>query len=131
MASAWGDSWASAWGDSWGALNALPVQVDDLPNISEVANTGAYSYELGDNFIGGSEYAISPALETGWSLDDETGEFAIDTDGIGVFGPYTLTVTNAFGEIDSNTFTVSITALAYLPPMDRTLRVDMRSRVSN
>jgi hypothetical protein len=106
MASAWGDAWGSAWGDSWGVIAALPVQLDQLPNLSAGFDTGEHAYALSAYFSGATSYAIDPAVETGWSF--VVGLLTIDTDDEDTFGPYTVTATNDNGDTESNAFTVKV-----------------------
>lgn len=108
MASAWGSSWGSAWGDSWGALNAVPVLIGSIPNISAAFDSGTHQYDLSEYFSGATSYAIDPAVEAGWSFNTGTGVLEIDTDDESTFGPYTVTATNASGSTASNAFTVKV-----------------------
>lgn len=89
---------------------SAPVFTGTIPNISKVQNTGSFQYDLSTYFSGATSYSIAPVVEAGWSLNTSTALFTIDTDAVGVFGPYTVTATNAAGTADSNAFTVTVTA---------------------
>lgn len=88
--------------------DSAPVFQGTIQDIFQRQNTGEFTYDLSPYFIGADSYSISPAVETGWSFDTNTGVLVIDTDAIGNFGPYTVTATNAFGTADSNAFDVEI-----------------------
>jgi hypothetical protein len=85
-----------------------PVFQGTIPDIFQRRDTGSHQYNLGAYFIGADSYSISPAVETGWSFDTNTGVLTIDTDAIGLFGPFTVTATNAFGDTPSNAFDVEV-----------------------
>lgn len=88
-----------------------PLFNGPIPNISRIENTGTHSYDLSVYFVGATSYSIAPAIETGWTFNTSTAEFVIDTDAIGVFGPFVVTATNVGGNVDSNGFTVTVSAL--------------------
>jgi hypothetical protein len=79
-----------------------------IPDISKTQDTGTHTFELGAYFAGADSYAIDPAVETGWTFDTNTGQLVIDTDGVGVFGPFTVTATNTNGDTPSNAFSVTV-----------------------
>lgn len=85
-----------------------PVFQGTIPDIFERKDTGSHQYDLSPYFIGADTYAIAPAVETGWSFDTNTGVLTIDTDALGLFGPYTVTASNAFGDTPSNAFDVEV-----------------------
>jgi hypothetical protein len=87
---------------------AAPVLQGSIPDFFERKDTGNHQYDLGAYFIGADSYAISPAVETGWNFNTSTGVLTIDTDAIGLFGPFTVTATNAFGSTPSNAFDVEV-----------------------
>lgn len=91
-----------------GNIGTAPQLVGSIGNISVGADSGTHAYDLAANFAGATSYAISPAVETGWSFNTSSGLLTIDTDAIGSFGPYTVTATNASGDTDSNAFTVKV-----------------------
>lgn len=85
-----------------------PTFQGTIPDIFERQNTGSHDYDLSPYFTGADSYSISPAVETGWNFNTSTGVLTIDTDALGLFGPYTVTATNAFGTADSNAFDVEV-----------------------
>jgi hypothetical protein len=101
----------------------VPVLVESVPNFSARFGSGAHVFPLEDYFAGETSFAISPAVETGWSFD--TGDLTIDTDAAGTFGPYTVTATNTAGNTDSNPFTVKVSEStgAYLVESTFTFRI--------
>jgi hypothetical protein len=92
-----------------------PVLLGSIPNISAALDSGTHQYELGDYFGGATSYAISPAVETGWTFNTTTGQLEIDTDDADTFGPYIVTATNANGDTDSNAFTVKVSDSTAVP----------------
>jgi hypothetical protein len=88
--------------------NGYPVLVGQLPNISAAFNSSTHQYDLGFYFSGATSYAISPAIEPGWSFNTSSGLLTIDTDDANTFGPYTVTATNANGSTPGNAFTVKV-----------------------
>ncbi len=88
----------------------VPVLVDAIRNIAAPLNSGTHVYSLESHFTGETSFAISPAIEAGWTFDTGTGELTIDTDAAALFGPYTVTATNNAGSVDSNAFTVNVAA---------------------
>lgn len=86
----------------------VPVQIEQLPNISAAFDSGTHQYDLSAYFTGATSYAIDPAVETGWSFATDTGILEIDTDAEDLFGPYTVTATNAEGDTESNGFFVNV-----------------------
>lgn len=95
---------------SQGITQAPPVLLGQIPNLSAQFDSGTHQFDLSEYFANADTYAISPAVETGWSLDANTGILTIDTDDEDTFGPYTVTATNGNGDTDSNTFTVRVSA---------------------
>lgn len=93
-----------------GNISAAPVWEDVIGNISAGFDTGEHSFDIAFFFSGGETYAIDPAVETGWTFDTNTGLLTIDTDDEGVFGPYTVTATNASGSTAGNPFIVKVSA---------------------
>lgn len=90
---------------------ALPPQVTGtIPDIFQRQDTGTFAYDLSVYFSGATSYAIAPAIETGWTFDTGTAVLVIDTDAVGVFGPFTVTATNATGSTPSNAFTAEVAA---------------------
>ncbi len=85
-----------------------PFLVGDIPNIRRAFNTGTHQFDLSQYFSGADTYSIAPSGETGWSFDTNTGVLTIDTDVLGLFGPYVITATNVNGTEDSNGFTVEV-----------------------
>ncbi len=102
-----------------------PVLVEQVPNFSAGFNSGTHMFTLEEHFAGETSFAISPAVEAGWTFDTGTGELTIDTDAAGTFGPYTVTATNTAGSTDSNPFTVkvSVSTGAYLPDLAFSFRI--------
>lgn len=92
------------------ANNSPPTLLGSIPNFSAAFNSGTHQYDLSAYFANATSYAISPAVETGWSFDTGTGLLTIDTDDEATFGPYTVTATNANGDTDSNAFTIRVSA---------------------
>lgn len=90
------------------AGDSPPVFQGTIPDIFERKDTGSHDYDLSPYFTGADSYSISPAVETGWNFNTSTGVLTIDTDALGLFGPYTVTATNAFGTADSNAFDVEV-----------------------
>jgi hypothetical protein len=88
--------------------DSAPTFQGTIPDIFERKDTGTHDYDLSPYFIGADSYSISPAVETGWSFNTSTAVLTIDTDALGLFGPYTVTATNAFGTADSNAFDVEV-----------------------
>lgn len=88
--------------------DSAPTFQGTIPDIFERKDTGSHNYDLSPYFVGADTYAISPAVETGWSFDTNTGVLVIDTDAIGAFGPFTVTASNAFGDTPSNAFDVEV-----------------------
>lgn len=87
-----------------------PVLLGTIPNISASLNSGTHQYDLSQYVAGATSYAISPAVEAGWSFHTGTGLLTIDTDAAATFGPYTVTFTNANGDTPGNAFTVRVSA---------------------
>src|SRR5687768_7324492 len=83
-----------------------PVFQGTIPDIFERKDSGNHQYDLSPYFIGADTYAIAPAVETGCSFGTNTGVLTIDTDALGLFGPYTVTASNAYGDTPSNAFDV-------------------------
>jgi hypothetical protein len=94
------------------AAEVPPVFLGDIPNISRTFGTGSHAYDLGAYFSLADSYAIAPSIEAGWSFDTNTGELVVDTDGLGTFGPFTVTASNANGDTDSNEFSVVVSQQA-------------------
>jgi hypothetical protein len=90
------------------AADSAPTFQGTIPDIFERKDTGTHDYDLSPYFIGADSYSISPAVETGWTFNTSTAVLTIDTDALGLFGPYTVTATNAFGTADSNAFDVEV-----------------------
>lgn len=90
--------------------DVAPIFASVIPDIFQRKDTGTYTYDLSVYFVGALTYAISPAIETGWSFDTNTAVLVIDTDEIGVFGPFTVTATNGIGDTPSNAFSVEVAA---------------------
>lgn len=89
----------------------LPPQVTGIiPDIFQRQDTGTFPYDLSVYFTGATSYSIAPAIEAGWTFDTGTAVLVIDTDAIGVFGPFTVTATNATGSTPSNAFDVEVAA---------------------
>lgn len=93
-----------------GLIATPPALLDQIGNITARAASGTHAYDLSLFFSGATSYAIAPTVETGWSFDTNTGVLTIDTDDSNTFGPYTVTATSAGGSVDSNTFTVRVSA---------------------
>ena len=93
-----------------GLVAALPVQLEAIGNVSAGYDTGTHTFDFSVYFSGQTSYSIAPAVEVGWSLDTGTGILTIDTDVADTFGPYTVTATNAAGSVESNAFTVKVSA---------------------
>lgn len=93
-----------------GLVAAAPVQLEAVPNLSAGFDTGTHDFDLSEFFSGQTSYSIAPAVEVGWSFDVNTGILTIDTDDESTFGPYTVTATNGSGNVDSNAFTVKVSA---------------------
>lgn len=87
-----------------------PTLLGQIPNISAAFNSSTHQYDLSVYFANATSYAISPAVEAGWSFNTSSGMLTIDTDDEDTFGPFTVTATNANGDTDSNAFTVRISA---------------------
>jgi hypothetical protein len=96
---------------------APPIFSGTIADISETEGTGTHQYDLSGYFTGADSYSIAPALEAGWSFNTLTAVLEIDTDAVGIFGPFVVTATNASGTDDSNGFTVTVVA-APTPPTD-------------
>jgi hypothetical protein len=109
-----------------GLVAAVPVQVETIGNIAAAFDSGTHEYDLTAYFSGQTSYSIDPALETGWSFDTDTGVLTIDTDDDGTFGPYTVTATNATGSVESNAFTVKVSASTVSPYGGLTVRSPFR-----
>lgn len=90
------------------AGDSAPTFQGTIADIFERSDTGTHDYDLSPYFIGADSYSISPAVETGWTFNTSTAVLTIDTDALGLFGPYTVTATNAFGTADSNAFDVEV-----------------------
>ena len=102
-------AWVDAgWDSNAWFSSAAPTLIGSISNKSVGSNTGTHTYELGLAFFGATSYAIAPAVEVGWTFNTSTGQLVIDTDDDNVFGPYTITATNASGNIDQNAFTVGV-----------------------
>jgi hypothetical protein len=91
---------------------SAPVQEVTIPNFAFPEDTGNHLINFSVYFSGATSYSIAPAVEAGWSLVAGTGVLTVDTDDTDTFGPYTVTATNAEGDTDSNTFTISVTVVA-------------------
>lgn len=87
-----------------------PLATGTIPNIFQRQDTGTFAYDLSVYFSGATSYAIAPAIEAGWTFDVLTAVLVIDTDAVAVFGPFTVTATNASGDTPSNAFTVEVAA---------------------
>lgn len=85
-----------------------PTLLGQIPNLSAQYDSGTHQFDLSEYFANADTYAIDPAVETGWSLDANTGILTIDTDVEDTFGPYIVTATNGNGDTDSNAFTVKV-----------------------
>lgn len=83
-----------------------PIFSGTISNISELYDSGSYMYDFTTYYTYATSYAISPDLETGWSFS--AGILTIDTDGLGNFGPFTVTGINSVGQVDSNSLTVQV-----------------------
>lgn len=105
-----------------GSAESAPIFSGTIPDVSETENTGLHQYALGAYFSFADSYSISPAVEAGWSFDTVSGELEIDTDAVGLFGPYVVTATNAFGTDDSNAFSVTVVAQVQEKPAGRKRR---------
>lgn len=92
-----------------------PTLLGQIPNLSAAYDSGTHQFDLSEYFANADTYAIDPALETGWSLDTNTGILTIDTDVEGTFGPYTVTATNGNGDTESNAFTVKVSVSTIRP----------------
>lgn len=108
-----GGTWAATvWAqDVWREGIPPPQFTGTIPSISKTFNTGTFQFDLSTYFTGATSYSIAPAVETGWSFNTSTALFEIDTDAVGVFGPYIVTGTNAGGDTPSNGFTVTVVKL--------------------
>lgn len=94
--------------------SAVPPILDaDIDDILLQINTGNHQFDLSVNFLGETSYAISPAVEAGWSFNTNTGVLVVDTDDADDFGPYIVTASNSAGDVDSNAFSVSIFSISY------------------
>lgn len=90
-----------------------PVFTGTIDNISEIYDSGSYMYDFTAYFTFATSYAISPDLESGWSF--AAGVLTIDTDGLGNFGPFTVTGINSSGQTDSNIFTIQVAVTTPIP----------------
>lgn len=89
-----------------------------VPNFSAPFNSGTHQFEIADYVTGESganPFAISPAVEAGWSFNTATGRLTIDTDDENTFGPYTVTVSNVNGSTPLNGFTVKVSESTIRP----------------
>lgn len=91
-----------------GNISAVPQFLGPIGNISAGFNTSTHQYDMSLYFSGATSYAISPAIEAGWSFNTSSGLLTIDTDDENTFGPYTITASNASGPTAGNTFTVKV-----------------------
>lgn len=99
----------------YGGPSAPPSQLNPIPDINVTDVQPTYTFDLSVYFGGASSFSISPAVETGWSFNTTTGELVVDTDVLGLYGPFALTVFNGTGSIASNSFTVNVQAFASAP----------------
>lgn len=90
-----------------------PIFTGTIDDISELYDSGSYMYDFTTYYTYATSYAISPDLETGWSF--VSGVLTIDTDGLGNFGPFTVTGINSSGQTDSNTFTIQVAVTTPVP----------------
>ena len=89
-----------------------PVFAGSVPDIDLTEDTGSHTYDLSTYFTGATSYSISPSVETGWTFNTSTAELVVDTDEVGVFGPFTVTGTNPAGSDSSNAFDVTVSEAA-------------------
>lgn len=90
--------------------DSAPIPLGSIPDFSAPFNSGTHNFEIGDYVAGADSYAISPAVEAGWSFNTTTGRLTIDTDAEATFGPYTVTATNGHGDTILDSFTVRVSA---------------------
>ncbi len=79
-----------------------------IPDITATVGDPDSTIDLGAYFTGATSYSISPAIETGWVFNTNTGELTIDGE-FGLFGYYIVTGTNSGGSVNSNNFSINIT----------------------
>ncbi len=104
-----------------GDSESPPTFDGPIPNITRLFGSGPQAYSLGAlYFAGATSFAISPAIEAGWSFNTTNGTLTIDTDDADSFGPFTITATNDNGTTDSNAFTVAVVEaeLAYVVDLE-------------
>lgn len=95
--------------------SAPPTQLAPIPDIDVTDVQASYTYTLGSYFSGASSFSISPSGATGWSFSTTTGVLTIDTDVLGLYGPFAITAFNGSGSIASNTFTINVRTFASAP----------------
>lgn len=98
-----------------GGPSAPPSQLNPIPDIDVTDVQATYTYNLAQYFNGAASYSISPSVESGWSFNTSTGVLTIDTDVLGLYGPFAITVFNGTGSIASNTFTINVRTFASAP----------------
>jgi hypothetical protein len=99
----------------FGGPGTPPTQTNPIPDILVTDVAPSYSFDLAQYFSGAASYSISPAVEAGWSFNAATAQLVIDTDVLGIYGPFALTVFNGSGSIASNQFSVTVAAFAAAP----------------
>lgn len=102
--------WLANLGNAGGTASA-PVFSGTIEDISLEVDSGSTDYDFSTYFISAASYSISPSVEAGWSFNTSTGVLTVLPGTVGVFGDYVVTGTNGVGSDDSNSFSVTVTAL--------------------
>jgi hypothetical protein len=100
--------------EGWQPGDGVSLFAGTIADILLAKNSGSHTYDLSVYFEGATSYAISPAVEAGWSFNVLTGVLTIDTDEADTFGPYVITASNSNGSDDSNAFSVSVAVVKIL-----------------
>lgn len=97
------------------ALLAPPTFNLLIPTLVYNKNNGVQTYNAGASFTGATSYALSPAPDTGISINSLTGVISTDTvaAAVGPHGPYTVVATNSNGSTISNLFTIAVNSGTY------------------
>lgn len=90
-----------------------PIFTGTVNDISVIYASGTYMYDFTTYYTYAMNYAISPDLKPGWSF--VLGVLTIDTDGLGNFGPFTVSGINSTGQADSNDFTIQVAVTLPIP----------------
>lgn len=88
------------------AVTSKPVFSGPIDNQQATGNS---TFNAATYFTGATSYSASPTV-AGISFNTSTGLFTITalTSGTGLFGPFTVTGTNAAGSTDSNAFSYTV-----------------------